>query len=74
MATLESYRQKTERALQDLQDMKNHEAEYAVINRYQNIINQLDGIRTVCNAMAEDIGKEKGLTRDQVLEKYCERL
>ena len=59
-----------ERALEDLTDMKNHEADYGIINKFQHIINTFANMESVCDRMAEDIAAEQGKTREEVLEEY----
>ncbi len=63
-----------ERALQDLNDMKNHEADYAVINKYLNIINLFAGMERVCEAMASDLAEASGKTREEIIEDYYGRV
>lgn len=63
-----------ERALQDLNDMKNHEAEYAVINKYLNIINLFAKMGHVCEAMASDLAEAAGKTKEEILEEYYGRV
>ena len=72
--TWNEWKQKNERAMMALQDRKNHEAEYAVINQYQLAINQLDALSRMCEMMAEDLGKAQGAAKEEVLEKYCEKI
>ncbi len=50
--------------------MKNHEADYGIINKFQHIINTFANMESVCDRMAEDIAAEQGKTREEVLEEY----
>ena len=59
-----------ERALQDLTDMKNHKANYGIINKYQHIINTFAEMEQVCDRMAEDIAEAKGKSKEEVFEEY----
>jgi len=59
-----------ERALRDLTDMKNHEADYGIINKYQHIINTMARIDQVCDMMAGDIAAERGRDKEEVLDEY----
>ena len=59
-----------ERALKDLNDMKNHEADYGVINKYQHIINTFAAVEQVADRMAEDIAAERGKSKDEIIEEY----
>lgn len=63
-------REAFERALHDLNDMKNHEANYGIINKYLHIINTFAQMERVCNAMAEDIAETRGTSKDEVMEEY----
>lgn len=62
-----------ERALQDLNDMKNHEADYGVINKYLNIINTFAELVRMSEAMAADIGAKEGKSKEEILEEYAQK-
>ena len=65
-------REAFERALQDLNDMKNHEANYG-LNKYLHIINTFAQMERVCNAMAVDIAETRGVSKDEIMEEYYEK-
>ncbi|MBR2215286.1 MAG: hypothetical protein IJ849_05960 [Selenomonadaceae bacterium] len=64
-------KKKCEKALQDLNDMKNHEADYAVINRLLNIINLFAGVIAAGELMAEELAQLQGKTAADVVQDYA---
>jgi len=63
-------KESVERALRDLNDMKNHEADYGIINKYLNIINTFATLGHVCDAMAKDLAEKTGKTPEAVMDEY----
>ena len=64
-------KKKCEKALQDLNDMNNHEADYAVINRLLNIINLFAGVIAAGELMAEELAQLQGKTAADMVQDYA---
>ena len=59
-----------ERALHDLNDFKNYEADYGKINKLINIINNFAGLSAACELMAERIAVDEQRTKEEVLTEF----
>ena len=71
--TIEEKSNAIERALQDLNDFKNYEADYGKINKLINIINNYADLHKTCQLMAERIAADENRSRDEVLEEFYEK-
>ena len=71
--TIEEKSNAIERALQDLNDFKNYEADYGKINKLINIINNYADLHKACRLMAERIAADENRSRDEVLEEFYEK-
>ena len=66
---LEARHKAMERALQDLSEFKNYEADYGKINKLINVINNFAALMAACELMAERIAKDENRTKEEVLAK-----
>ena len=66
-------KQQIQTALQELNDIKNREADYGQINKLQNIINKFDHVARTARLMAEDIAAKEGTSADEVFDRYGEK-
>jgi len=57
-----------------LEDLKNHEANYAVINKYLSLINATAALKDVAEAMASDLAEKNGKTKEEVLAEYYAKI
>ena len=71
--TIEEKHKAMERALHDLSDFKNYEADYGKINKLINIINNFAGLMAACEKMAERIAKDENRTKEEVLVEFFEK-
>ena len=62
-----------ERALQDLNEFKNYEADYSKINKLINIMNNFALLKTACELMAQRIAKNENRTNEEVLAEFYEK-
>ncbi len=62
-----------ERALQDLNDFKNYEADYGKINKLINIMNNFALLKTSCEIMAKSIAKNEDRTKEEVLAEFYDK-
>ena len=68
--TVEEKRKGIERALHDLNDFKNYEADYGKINKLINIINNFASLSFACEMMAERIARDENRTKEEVLVEF----
>lgn len=59
-----------ENALQELNNIKDRESDYAQINALQGVINRMAELIRLSEAMADHIAAAEGQTRLQVWEKF----
>lgn len=71
--TVEEKRKAIERALHDLNDFKNYEADYGKINKLINIINNFASLSAACDMMAERIADDEKRTKEEVLVEFFEK-
>ena len=63
-----------DKVIEGLTDLKNHEAHYAEINKYQAMINYTQGLKDAFENMAADFAETKGKTKEDVIAEYYEKL
>ena len=57
-----------------LEDLKNHEANYAEINKYLSLINATQALKDVAECMASDLAEKIGKTKEEVLAGYYAKI
>jgi len=62
------------KVIDELEDLKNHEANYAVINKYLSLINATAALKDVAEAMASDLAEKTGKTKEEVLAEYYAKI
>lgn len=62
------------KVIDNLMDLKNHEAHYAEINKYLAMINATQALKDVAELMAEDLAEKSGKTKEEVLAEYYEKV
>ena len=63
-----------EKVIEALEDLKNHEAHYAEINRYISMINALEALKDVSEKMAEDLAANTGKSKEEIISEYYEKI
>ena len=62
------------KVIDNLMELKNHEAHYAEINKYLAMINATQALKDVAELMAEDLAEKSGKTKEAVLAEYYEKV
>jgi len=62
------------KVIDNLMELKNHEAHYAEINKYLAMINATQALKDVAELMAEDLAEKSGKTKEEVLAEYYEKV
>lgn len=63
-----------DKVIEGLEDLKNHEAHYAEINKYLSMINSVQALKDVAEFMAADIGEKSGKSKEDVIAAYYEKI
>lgn len=57
-----------------LMDLKNHEANYAEINKYLAHINATQALKDVTEALASQIAEKAGKTKEEIIAEYYAKI
>lgn len=62
------------KVIDELENLKNHEANYAVINKYLSLINATQALKDVAEAMASDLGEKAGKDKEEIIAEYYAKI
>lgn len=62
------------KVIDNLIDLKNHEAHYAEINKYLAMINATQALKDVAEMMATALAEKSGKSKEEVLAEYYEKI
>ena len=62
------------KVIEGLTDLKNHEAHYAEINKYQAMINYTQALKDAFEMMAADFAETKGKSKEDLIADYYAKL
>ena len=73
MTNIDEKHKAMERALQDLNEFKNYEADYGKINKLINVMNNFALLKVTCELMANCIAKDENRSKEDVLAEFYEK-